>query len=776
MTKKEEEFKKRLLETFRIEAGDHLKAISSGLIKLEKTGNQDERRKSTENIYREAHSLKGASRSVNIRSFESICNTLENVLGRWKREEITPSRDMFDKMHTLVDFMSEKLGDPRPGEIVLENHVSEILSQSYETDSGTEDISGPGSGKGLTEKESSDQSGKKVNQPSEKEQPPAGEGRILEGTVRISRMKLDSLMMQTEEMLSVKLKLYQRFTELQDLGSVLSQLKKEIMEMIRENPKVFQIQVNETKNPDRENNKINPGQSEKYDKSSELVELMEAKLSVLVKSAGEDHRMAGRMIDNMLEEMRNILMLPISSILELFPGLVRNLSREQGKNVELEMQGAENEVDRRVLEEIKDPLIHLVRNCIDHGIEKPEERIKNGKPSSGKITIKVSQLPGNKVEILVSDDGEGIDLAGIKKAAIKNELVSEKDDLTDDKLETLVYHSGITTSPILTDLSGRGLGLAIVKEKVESLGGTVSVRSQHLKGTAFTMQIPLTLATYRGIFIEVDGAVFVVPAANVERILRINRSDIKMVENRETVSMNGNTLSYVNLGDILETAGSNREEPEVKDKTPNRDVQNILIMGAGNNRIAFGIDRIINEQEILVKHLSKPLARVRNTGGVTILGSGRVVPILNISDIMKSAVTGPSVSTGSASEKKAEEKQRSALVAEDSITSRMLLRDILESAGFFVKTAVDGAEALSLLREGEFDILVSDIDMPRMNGFELTLKVRADKKLGELPVVLVTALKSREDREHGMEVGANAYIEKGSFDPQQLLEVINRLV
>jgi len=302
------------------------------------------------------------------------------------------------------------------------------------------------------------------------------------------------------------------------------------------------------------------------------------------------------------------------------------------------------------------------------------------------------------------------------------------------------------------------------------------MKSERYKSTTFCIRIPLTLATYRGIFVEVSGESFVIPTMNVERILKIKRDEIKMVENRQAISLNGKTLSYVNLGDILELKRKNNSRYDLSGKEGKQDTLHILILVAGDNRIAFGVDEVLNEQEILIKHLASPIIRVRNIGGITVLGSGRVVPVLNVPDMIKPLVAGhvPEVKTPPV--EKEEMKQKSVMVAEDSITSRMLLKDILESAGFIVKTAVDGAEALSFIREGEYDLLVSDIDMPRMNGFELTEKIRGDKNLKELPVVLVTALKSREDRERGMEVGANAYIEKSSFNPQNLLDVVGRLI
>jgi two-component system chemotaxis sensor kinase CheA len=791
MDKKEEEFKKRLLATFKIEAGEHLKAISSGLLELEEADNPDHRMQLTEMIFREAHSLKGASRAVNLRDIETICNTLESIFGIWKQEKKVPSSDIFDKVHKIIDFMSEVLPAPETNEAILENHIAEIIDQltapEQELNKGDEkqpDHSVQEAEKIISQTPVSEQPEKEQIQPVlikatrvvEKEHRSVQERQTPAETVRISRMKLDSMMMQTEEMLSVKLKLYQRFTDLHDIGSILSQFNKEFIKLIQESRNVMQFQMKEDSDPDQEKLKQFSRQLETSEKSQKLIRLMEDKLSDLIKSTGEDQKLAGRMIDNLLVEMRNILMLPISSILELFPKLVRDLSRDQGKNVELVIKGAENEVDRRILEEIKDPLIHLARNCIDHGIEKPEERIENNKPATGTINISVSQLPGNKFEIIISDDGEGIDFLKVKEAAVKEGIISEKEDITDQEAESLIYHSGITTSPMITDLSGRGLGLAIVREKVDSLGGIVTMKTERYKGTTFSIQIPLTLATYRGIFVQVSGELFVIPTANVERILRIYPNEIKMVENKQTISMNGSTLSYVNLGDILELRRKNNSIAELPGKESKQDTLHVLISGTGDNRIAFGVDKILNEQEILVKHLSSPLSRVRNIGGVTVLGSGKVVPILNVSDMLKSAVSGAVSVEKTAGAEKEEVKQRSVMVAEDSITSRMLLKDILESAGFLVKTAVDGAEALSFLREGGYDLLVSDIDMPRMNGFELTEKIRSDKALKELPVVLVTALKTREDRERGMEVGANAYIEKSSFTPQNLLNAINKLI
>jgi len=595
-------------------------------------------------------------------------------------------------------------------------------------------------------------------------------------TVRISRNKLDSLMTQTEEMLSVKLKLFQLLSDLQDSRSVLDQLNKELIKLMQEFRKTSFSGTDRPDIAERIQERQSLRVQDAYEKSLKSVWLLENMFDKLVKSAEQDQRLTGRMIDNLLTGMRAVLMLPISSVMDILPGMVRNLSREQGKITELVMHGAENEVDRRILEEIKDPLIHLVRNCIDHGIEKPEIRMAGNKPAAGRIEISVTQLPGNKIEIVISDDGAGINIQKVKEKALREGIIKDTDDLTDREVENLIFHSGITTSPMITDLSGRGLGLAIVREKIDALGGTVSVHSEPVKGTSFSFRIPLTLATYRGIFIDVSGELFVIPTTYIERVLRISRNDIKTVESRQTIAFKGSTLAFVDLGDIL---GLRRKSTVISDlpgKGKASDIYFALLSVNGDNRIAFGVDRIVNEQEILVKHLTGPLVRVPNIGGVTVLGSGKVVPILNVSDLMQAAISGAVPAEKAVVAETEGVRQKSIMVAEDSITSRMLLKDILESSGFLVTTAVDGAEALSFLREGGYDLLVSDIDMPRMNGFELTKNIRGDKNLYDIPVVLVTALKTREDREHGMEVGANAYIEKSSFTPEHLLMAINKLI
>jgi len=332
----------------------------------------------------------------------------------------------------------------------------------------------------------------------------------------------------------------------------------------------------------------------------------------------------------------------------------------------------------------------------------------------------------------------------------------------------LIFQSGVSTSPIITDISGRGLGLAIVKEKVEKLNGALSVVTEPGRGTSFRIILPLTLARFHGVTVRVGEQLFVLPTSNVERVVRVKREEVKTVGNRETISLGGQAVALARLDDVLGVAPETGAEPQ-------SDIFPAIVLTSANQRIAFVVDEILHEQEVLVKTLGTQLVRVRNIAGATVLAGGKVAPILNVPDLLHVAVQSGGAPTRAPAEMPAvEAKQKSILVAEDSITSRTLLKNILEGAGYRVETSVDGVDAFTKLRSGDFDLVVSDVDMPRMNGFGLTAKIRGDKRYAEMPVILVTALDSRSDREHGIDVGASAYIVKSSFDQSNLLEVIRR--
>jgi two-component system chemotaxis sensor kinase CheA len=761
MATKNEEFQKRLLAMFRVEAEEHLDLITAGLLELEKTSAVERRTAVVESVFREVHSFKGAARSVNMSEVEALCQSMESIFALWKRGELEVSAELYDTLHRAVDGLKllaamsdeDRAASPKGQIDRLSKQLAELLQASS---SGRKSPTNNGQTYSMAA-------------PSEPLVSAAEERPASMETVRIATAKLDAVLLQAEELLSVKLATSQHAAELRDINVALARWKREWAKV---QPEVRAMGRNLEKNAQDA-----AGRNGRFTKITEFLDWsfqafteLDGQMAAMAKSANQDHRTLGLMVDELLLDVKNVLMLPFSSVLHTFPGLVRELSRDQAKEVDLVIEGGEIEVDRRILEEIKDPLIHLIRNCIDHGIEKPAEREQKNKPRLGTIRIAVSQLDGNKVQVLISDNGRGIDRAKIKVSALKLGLIAqaEADGLSDPETFALVFRSGVSSSALITDLSGRGLGLAIVREKAEKLRGTVTVDSQVHGGTNFRMVLPLTTATFRGIPVRVNRDFFVLPAATVERVARVKKEKIKTVENKDTIELDGKTISLVRLADVLELPRKDTTED-------NHNGVPVVIISQHGKRIAFLVDNIVDEQEVLVKTLGRQLSRVRNIAGATVLANRKLVPILNVSDLMQSAVRVNGRTAQVPALEKDQPSRKSVLVVEDSITSRTLLKNILETAGYNVNTAVDGVDGFTQLRSREFDVVVSDVEMPRMNGFDLTTKIRADKKLSEMPIILVTALQSREDRERGMDAGANAYIVKNSFDQSNLLEVMGRL-
>lgn len=784
MTNKNDEFLKRLLASFRVEADERLIAMSAGLIELEKNPTADRYAEIVESVFREAHSLKGAARAVNLKEIESVCHPLESVLAALKNKQLAVSQPLFRLLYQTVDaiggllvpsgagptgarqakpaLLIRQLDDALQGRFAQSGTVQSVLSQPPPT----------------------------VHVPDEPlletteslimaVRPPAPS--LASETVRVSTQKLAAVMRQVEELLSPRLASAQRAKELREVADSFSARKKQ-RARVRPVLRLIEryIEVGAKGNgaglakfpPSELQAKILPKLLEHLDSEHLFMKTLEERLLRLSKFAAHDQRALAGMSDSLLHDVKEMHLLPFSSLLDIYPRFTRELARDQGKQVELAIQGGEIEIDRHILEEMKDPLMHLLRNCIDHGIEQPAVRQDKGKPEQGSITIAITQKDGGKIEILVADDGAGIDAAKVKATSRKLNLVSaeEAEKLSEQEAQALIFLSGLSTSPIITDISGRGLGLAIVQEKVERLGGVVALESPDNGGTTFRITLPLMLATFRGVLVRTGEHFFVIPALSVERVARVKWQDIRTVENRATISLDGQIIALASLGEVLELPRQS--------STVNVSAQvALVILGTGRQRVAFHVEEILGEQEVLVKTLGRQLARVRNIAGASVLGTGQVVAVLNVPDLLKSAVKRVSAQPATVTAgKPAEAARQSILVVEDSITSRALLKNILESAGYLISTAVDGVDAYTTLKTGKFDLIVSDVEMPRMDGFGLTAKVRADKQLSELPVVLVTSLESREHRERGIDVGVNAYIVKSSFDQSNLLDVVRQLI
>ncbi|MDN7023656.1 response regulator [Methanoculleus sp. FWC-SCC1] len=753
MTGSDEEFERRLLETFREEAEEYLDAITEGLVELERAG-ASAGLPLIESVYRKTHSLKGAARAVNLRTIESVCQNIENIFALMKQGGTPPDAETYDRLHqavTVVRMLLAWADDPS----VPTTEVIAMLRESRLLLDGGKSVgaaAGPSPGQ--------------MAHPGQKDTAPEPKER---GTVRIAAHKLDRLIAGADALLTTRLFLTQRMLELEDMftrfslwqwnyaqvGHDLRQLREATSETTGAAlPPAFVLPLERT--------------MEFLEYNREFVRLLQHDLGSHMRGTELDRSALEASTSEISDLIHDAVLVPIASILTPFSGFVREFSRTSGKAVEFIVEGGEVEVDRRILEAVADPLRHLIRNSIDHGIERPETRVQHGKPPAGTIRIWISPLTGSSVRIEVADDGRGIDGRVVRRAAVGKGLIGadEAGELTEDAAMRLIFRSGLSTSPFVTEISGRGLGLSIVEESVTRLGGTVGVVSTVGEGTTFTLAVPVNLATLRGVVVRSGRQIYVVPMQSVRQVSRVRREAILQQDRRPAIRFQGEVIEAIRLHEALGAAGasplSDRHE-----QIP------VVILSHGAGRIACMVDEVIRVQEIVVRPLGSQLRCVRLIEGAVILGNGNVALVLDPLELVQEALAAersplPAGPTGKV--------RRSVLVVEDSVTSRSLLQNLLERAGYYVETAADGMEGFAILKKHEFDIVISDVDMPVMDGFTLTEKIRANPRLARLPVVLVTSLDLPEDRDHGIAIGADAYIVKAGFKQPDLLDIIDSLM
>jgi len=769
----DDDIMRQLRITFKAEAADHVQAMNRILLGLEKEPNGKERAELLEEIFREAHSLKGAAGAADISDVEATAHKLESVFSAAKDGEIELTADLCDVLYEAIDAVNiivaatledgahgldlsnlyARLEAAKEGKVVARTNKKRVAGSKRQ---GTRSKKqGAGSKKRVTSNE----------QPASRPTQHATRNTSgIEETIRVATSKLDTLMTQAGELLVAGLKIDQRLKDVEEASRAVEDWNREWLKVRTEYSQLLQ---------DEEHEEIRP-LLKFLDLNQQRLKALAARINELRRSFSRDALQLSRVTNDLGEGVMKVRMLPVSTLFDTFPRIVRDLSREKGKEVELVIEGGDTELDRKVLEELKDPLIHILRNCVDHGIELPEKRVKAGKPCQGTVTLRAFQK-GNNIVVETTDDGAGINLERVKQAALKAGLIAPEDveTMSDEEAMRLIFAPGLSTSTIITDTSGRGVGMDVVRRNVEALHGHVEVSSTPGQGTTLIIVLPLTLATTQELLVRVADQTYGIPISAVERIQRISPQDISTVAGEEAIVVDDDPVALVHLSRVLELPHHD-EESKPEQRMP------VVILSAGKRRVAFLVDAMVGQQESVVKSLGKQLARVRNVAGATILGTGQVIMTLNPSDLMKSARLAEgrvSVKPARASQAKVKEIHRpTVLVVDDSLTTRTLEKNILETSGYEVKVANDGTEALNILQSDSCDLVVTDVLMPRMNGFELTAAVRGDPKLKGIPVILVTSLESRADKERGIEVGADAYVVKSSFDQTNLLQTIEQLI
>lgn len=774
----EQKVNNKLVLLFKEEAADHLKTINDGLFALEKSPDSNEEKEIIQEIFRSAHSLKGASRAINFIEIEGLCSILEEVLDNLRSGKVKLTSHFLETLFEATDTLESIIQHDNENHAINDSPLHStknlitkldnlITVDNSEKESVPEPLKSDNNGKNEKEKQKESSITSSEIKISEVKEPASHD------TIRVSARKIDKLLHHVEEMLMIKLSSEQKVKDLELLQYLLSDWNKNsIHQKLESSFQEICLQMRSAALKDDSAFNTFIGNINKYfDGKKGLFTEISEKLDMIKHLCEKDHRMVCSLVDTVIEDTKEILMQPFSTILDGLPKMTREIANFLKKNVVMEIVGDDIEVDRRILEKLKDPMIHLVRNCIDHGIEESEERKQLDKKDCGTIRVETKQVGGNTFEVVISDDGRGIDFSKVLEQGLKDGLISQEDclDRSEDQLVKLLFQSGFSTSSIVTDISGRGVGLNVLGENVEKLGGVVKVKSQSGLGTQFIITMPLTLATFRGIHIRVSGQDFIIPTHNVVKVLRVSLNQLKTVESCQTIKIENDTYSFIDLSQIL---GLPKPTKEDKDE-----LKPALLIKASDIQIALGIDEIYAEQEVFVKGLGTQLLRVKNIAATTIMEWGKVIPILDPFDLVKTSVNKTYLTSKIPLMDDIEEiEQKTILIVEDSITSRMLLKNILETSDYHVISAVDGVEGFDKLQNECVDLVLSDVEMPRMNGFKLTEKIRSTEKFKEIPVILCTSRGSREDREYGIEVGANAYLDKSNFKQKNLLEIVDQLI
>lgn len=725
----------QLLEIFKAELDENLKTMTDCLLALEKgyTGTE-----LVDDLFRSAHTVKGASHSLGLEDIGALSHQLETLFSAVRSGMLKINKNIVNTVLMAMDCIKDSALAAVSGE-----------QAGFDLTSTLNEIN-----KHLPEGGKSEQKlGKKAEKQKTEQKPEnAAIPETANETIRVSLSKIELVATLADELQGEKLR----------NDDIIERLEKFINSLRTRNDAGLSLRnffytnhINITAEIESVLNGITEANQEQ-----------QAVLSELKRAMRDNNTDLGLIASSMQENIRVMRLVPVSVLLHPLARTVRDIAEDLNKEVNFKIKGDAIEIDRLVLDSLKDPLIHLIRNSIDHGVEKPDVREKAKKPLEGNILIEVNE-EGGDILFKVSDDGGGIDEQHVKKIALEKGLITPEEFKTMSRQEALnlIFLPGLSTKDIITDVSGRGVGMDIVLRNVENVKGVLSVESEKGKGTTVNICVPLTLATDRGMLVNVSGQMLIIPTISIWRVLNMASSNVHTLDGKMVISINKDVIPLYSLASTLNLENQ---------KIDSGQVLHVLILHSGASKIAFLVDSFIGEREIAIKSLLPPLSNTNFISGATLSGRGEVILVLSPADVIAAALEQKR-SCLDLKEKKDTKKTR-ILVVEDSITTRTLETDILLNRGFDAKSVANGMEAWGLLQREPFDLVITDIDMPVMNGFELTEKIKKDKNLKNTPVIMVTSMAKESDKRRGVEVGADAYIIKSQFETKGLLTLINDMV
>uniref|UniRef100_A0A7C3KGK2 histidine kinase n=1 Tax=Oscillatoriales cyanobacterium SpSt-418 TaxID=2282169 RepID=A0A7C3KGK2_9CYAN len=786
---------------FKAASEEHLQNLDDGFLHLEK---HPDDLTVLETLMREAHSLKGDANMLGVKDVGTLAHQIEHVLTQLKHQENSSikavSQTLYERLAHAIAAIRKLVQEAVTGEpagVDTFRALAELMgaektagqeaqhsepeagvkpdckslavdNQEPETDDHERVAAVEPNG------DSRDQKAEERNAPSSHlvseavtlqaqnfstsqavTNPHASNYRIE--TIRVGTRNLDTLMTQAGELTVTKIRIAHRLGEIEAISNLWEDWNRDLF--------VNRFAFSQVQQTDSTPQRLETF----YHRTEERLEQLGQLIKTLRSSLSEDTTRLEQLSSDLEAGIRTLRLLPFSTIFNLFPRMVRDLAQQEGKSVELILEGKDTLADKRLLEEMKDPLMHMLRNAIDHGIEQPEERRRLGKPETATIRLRAYQTSTN-IMLEISDDGRGLNLDKIKQTALRRGLYREDElaAMSPSQIQSLIFTPGFSTAPLVTEVSGRGVGLDVVQTNVEKLKGAIEVESVSGKGCLLRVRLGITLATAHVLIVQVNEMLFAIPVEFVRTACLIRAEEIFPLEGHDTIIRDGQPISIAQLADLLEL-------PPPTSGLAQYTVLSCIILQVGQEQLGVIVDVLVDEQDVVIKPQSQLLKRVRNISGATILGTGDVCMVLNPQDLIKSAQSRSRSCSITQTHPLAPSKP-TVLLVEDSIATRTQEKRILETAGYQVITAIDGLDGLNKLRSHTVDAVVSDVQMPHLDGLGLTAKIRQYPEHSELPIILVTSLASDEDKRRGAEVGANAYITKGSFNQEVLLSTLKRLI
>ncbi len=725
------------------EARDRLKGLSAEVLRLEQTAGTDKAvaDKAIAEVLRQAHSLKGSALMLGLTDISHLAHQLEDLFVAAKRDPYLLDSRAFDLLFGTLDLLSDRIerlgrGDATP--IDAADLYQEMAALLVPAEAATGEL--PPAAPAAPERAAMDT-------------PEAASTRPLPGlrhSLRVPMEKLEGLTNLAPELVLQSLKASERHIELRRLETRLSRLR----DRVREARVASGASTS--------------GHAADLREYADSLDAICRRMREFLVDFSDDRVRLNLITEELRQNVIELTMLPLSTVFDAFPRSVRDLARTFDKEVDLTIRGRETELDKKIIEQIAEPLVHMIRNALDHGLEAPAERIESGKPATGQLLLSAEQQ-GNRILVAVRDDGRGIDTGALREAAVRHGIASaaEMESWTPQQLIEIIFQPGFSTRTSTTDISGRGVGMDIVKSVVVRLGGTVRVQSELGRGTTVVLDLPLSLALLRVVLVEAGDELFALPTAAVRRIFRLPPSALPRHQPGTVVEVGDDGIPLIALSALLQIPPAASVESH----------QTVVVAEAGDSRFGLIVDAVHEEQELVFKELRGPLRSQRTFAGAALLGNGDIVPILEVQALFELAAQSPAGPAVAAIEPRAAAVRRcKVLLADDSLVAGELQKNILLAAGYETDLAHDGAEAFEMLHQKEWDLVITDVDMPHLDGFELTARVRADERLRDIPVIIVTGRDSIDDRRRGFEVGADAYVLKREFDQIQLLDTVRQLI